>query len=113
MEGRGVALLLLALALVTLVVCTTEAKATTKSYAEWQRSPSFHLSVLLRRGGGTPGAVGSGSSAHDETCVVLAADYGQPHRGLTDAHHVLLFTYRTIYLFIYLFPTIYLFFIFR
>lgn len=91
MQGRGVALLLLAL---TLVVCTTttEAKPTTKSYAEWQRSPSFHLSVLLRRGGGTPGAVGSGSSAHDETCVVLAADYGQPHRGLTDAHHVLLFT---------------------
>ncbi|ELR10891.1 IgA Peptidase M64 protein [Acanthamoeba castellanii str. Neff] len=89
MEGRGVALLLLALALVALI-CTTEAKPTTKSYAEWQRSPSFRLSVLLRRGG-TPGAVDSGSSAH-ETCVVLAADYGQPHRGLTDAHHVLLFT---------------------
>jgi hypothetical protein len=93
MEGRRVALLLLALALVALI-CTTEAKPTTKSYAEWQRSPSFRLSVLLRRGG-TPGAVDSGSSAH-ETCVVLAADYGQPHRGLTDAHHVLLFTYHPV-----------------
>jgi hypothetical protein len=80
--GTQLVLMLAVLALLLVVASAASGTASTRqTFAEWQRSPSFHLRVLRR------------ASAQQETCVVLAARYGQPHRGLTDAHHVLLFTY--------------------
>ena len=90
MEGRGTGLLLaVLLAVLALGATLTLGTREHTRHAEWQRSPSYHLRVL-RRAALSDDTHGS---TREETCVVLAARYGQPHRGLTDAHHVLLFTY--------------------
>lgn len=72
-------------ALLSCAVSASSSAPTKVSHEPWKQTPSFHLRVLMHR-------TGSVVDPHD-TCVIIRAAYGQPHRGLTESQRVIFQTY--------------------